>query len=371
MILDTLQNTHVFHVERIIDYLNAKLPLCAIHQSRSILFFCYVFALIIEFLLYPPYSSGNSPFSLSTMFVPLLLVVFLHIILSLFYLSGALFERASWKTAFALLYFLHAPVPLVNFISAIVMFNQEDPNYLFGFSVSCTVSFFIDFLCGIVSRPKQVVPLSFEFALMLSFSLEALYAKKMITSHWISLIPMYLYYIFYFSSLLILTKFCSCCNSQLIKLFSNPEITAEFKAAVNNSSYKNRVDWIVDDNEQRDEHVGKQNIRGYRTQETERIVRFPSRAKFQLYNVDGTPEYPLYLSSPFPVFVTLIITVLFTLQTITPFANFLVWLCLLFVLLIVSILLNSRTTACSFISFTNLDEICVDTLWDHPSLNII
>jgi hypothetical protein len=377
MNLEYLQSSHTFHVERIVDYLASSLPLCALHQTRTIIFFCYVFAIIIEFILYPPYSSGNTPFDTIAIYTPLILVIALHILLSIFYSFGALFERATWRTSFALLYLLHAPVPLVVFIGGIIIFNtQTSDQYLFSFLTTFAVAFTLDFLCGVVSRPSQHVALSFEIVgIVPSLILFALYTKGKITKITIPFIPLFIYYGLYFIFLIFLTPICKGCHGCALSLCSDPEITAEFSAAVDPQlkPFKNRADWADEPDAIGSDHGNRRDphSRWSRAHDTDNITRFPARARFQLYNVDATPENPLYLASPLPMLATLILTILFFVEMISPIANFYFWFGGAVILLIVTILLNSRATACSCLAFTNLDVKCVDVLWDHPSLSIL
>ena len=377
MNLEYLQTSHTFHVERIIDYLSNSLPLCALHQTRTIIFFCYVFAVVIEFLFYPPYESGNSPFGVTAFYVPLIFVIILHILLSLFYSFGALFERATWRTCFALLYFLHTPIPLVVLIGGLIALNTKDSgDYSFSFFVTFAVAFFVDFICGVISRPSQHVALSFEIiGIVPSLILFSLYSAGYIKRVFIPFIPLFFYYILYFVLLFLLTPVCRPCHGCALKFFSDPEITAEFQAAVDPAlkPFKNRADWADEPDAIGTEHISRreQRSRWSKAQDTENLTRVPARARFQLYNVDATPENPLYLASPLPMFAMVLLTVLIFVQVLSPIATFYFWLGGAFILLVVSVLINSRATACGCMSFTNLDIKCVDVLWDHPSLSIL
>ena len=377
MNLEYLQSSHTFHVERIVDYLASSLPLCALHQTRTIIFFCYVFAIIIEFLLYPPYSSGNTPFDSVAIYTPLIIVIALHILLSLFYSFGAIFERATWRTGLALLYLLHSAVPLVVFIGGLIIFNtQTSDKYLFSFITTFAVAFMLDFLCGVVSRPSQHVSLSMEIiGIVPSLILFALYTEGKIKSVTIPFIPLFVYFGLYFLLLIFLTPMFKTCHGCALSFFSDPEIAAEFAAAVDPQlkPFKNRADWADEPDAIGSDHGSRRepHSRWSRTQDAENVTRFPARARFQLYNVDATPENPLYLASPLSMLATLILTILCFIEMISPLTNFYFWLGGAVILLIVTILLNSRATACSCMSFTNLDVKCVDVLWDHPSLSIL
>lgn len=376
MNLEYLQNSHSFHVERIIDFLASSLPLCALHQTRTIIFFCYAFAIVLEFLLYPPYSIKNTPFDSVSILTPVIIVLALHLILSIFYSFGALFERSTWKTTLALLYLLHAPIALVVFIGIIVLFNQDEPAYLFGMFLTLAVGIFVDFLCGVVSRPSQIVPLSFEIiGLVPSLVLATLYSKSIIKQVWVPFIPMLVYYTLYFLMLLFLTPLCKACNSCAVSLFANPEISAEFAAAVDPQlkPFKNRTDWADEPDALGSDHGSRREGRGRwsRAQDGEHITRFPARAHFQLYNIDATPESPLYLASPLPMLSAAVLTALIFIECWSPLANFYFWLVGASLFVVIAVILNSRATACSCLAFTNLDEKCVDVLWDHPSMSIL
>ena len=373
MNLEYLQSSHTFHVERIVDFLSNSLPLCALHQTRTIIFFCYVFAIIIEFLLYPPYSIGNTPFDSSAIYAPIIMVVVLHIILTLFYTFGTLFERATLKTAFALIYLLHAPIPIVILIGSLIVLNND--NYLKGLTTTFTIAIFIDFLFGILSRPSQIIELTFEiFALFPTLLLYSLYLSNYIEKNWIPFLPSFIYFFLYFFFLILLNPYCKICHNCTISLLSDPEIAAEFAASVDPllKPFKNRADWADEPDILGSDHGNKEpRQRWSRTHDNDLIIRFPARAHFQLYNVDSSPENPLYLASPLPMFSFLILTILIFIQTISPLSNFYFWLVGSFILIIISILLNSRATACGCMACTNLDEKCIDILWDHPSLSIL
>ncbi|EAY00093.1 hypothetical protein TVAG_328550 [Trichomonas vaginalis G3] len=376
MNLEYLQSSHTFHVERIIDFLSNSLPLCALHQTRSIIFFCYVFAGLIEFLLYPPYANGNTPFDSVAIYTPIIIVIVLHLLLSILYSFGALFERATWKTGFALLYLLHTSIPLVVFIGGIVIFNLQEKNVEFCFLTTFAVAFFIDFLCGVISRPSQHVSLTFEsIGIVPSLILFALYSKGKIQKYYIPFIPLFAYYALYLLLLLFLTPIFKGCHGCALTFFSDPEIAAEFAASVDPQlkPFKNRADWADEPDAIGSDHGSRREPRSRwsRAQDTENVTRFPARAHFQLYNVDATPDTPLYLASPLPMFATLLLTVLVFIEIRSPLSNFYFWLGGALIILLISIVVNSRATSCSCLAFTNLDTKCVDILWDHPSLSIL
>ncbi|OHT01946.1 hypothetical protein TRFO_31141 [Tritrichomonas foetus] len=422
MNLEYLQETHTFHVERIMDFLAHNLPLCAIHQTRTIIFFCYLFALLIEFLLYPPYSVGNTPFTLTTLFLPLIIVVALHIILTVCYIFGALFERASWKTGLGLMFFFHASIPIVVAIGAIILGTSNNvKNYYFSYSIVVTVSVFLDFLCGVISRPSQVIILSFEIMAVVPASiLASLYFNGNVRQVWAPFLPPFIYFGLYFSMLLLLAPCCGIFRNCALKILSDPEIAVEFIAAVDPQlkPFKTRADWVDEPDALGSDHGGFGGYSGFSTaynngaignagingagagmngglgggslgggggrgrhearasrwsrqQEGDVITRFPSRADFQLYNVDATPENPLYLASPLPMLALAVLLSVFLVHCLSPLANFYFLLAGAAVLLVLAVLLNSRATACSFLAFTNLDDKCVDILWDHPGLSLL
>lgn len=375
MNLEYLQNTHTFHVERIMDYLSHNLPLCALHQTRTIVFFCYIFAFIIEFLLYPPYSIGNTPYDQSTLFLPLIIVVILHLLLIICYVFGALFERANCMTTFALLFLLHAALPFVITIGTIIIVNKTEPNYYFNLSITLAVAFFLDFICGVISRPSQRIVLLFEIiACVPSFILTALYFNNTISQVWISFIPSYIYLGFYFIFLLFLAPFCRPCHHCTLSFLSNPEIGAEFDAAIDPQlkPFKNRAYWEDEPDVLGSDHGNRrERASRWNRNQDENMTRFPTRAEFQLYNVDATPENPIYLASPLPMLALTIVLSVALVHCLTPLSNFYFWFAAALAILVFAVLLNSRSTACSFLSFTNLDDKCVDILWDHPSLSIL
>ncbi|KAH0794244.1 hypothetical protein GPJ56_001847 [Histomonas meleagridis] len=376
MNLDYLQTTHTFHVERIMDYLSHSLPMCALHQTRTIIFFCYLFAVLIEFLLYPPYSIGSTPFDTTTLLLPIIIVIVLHLLLTICYLFGALFERASCKTGFGLIFLLHAPVPLVLVIGVIIIINEDSPNYYFDISILASIGVFLDFICGIISRPSQKVILTFEIiAIFPSSLLFSLYSKNVIDKVWIPFIPPFAYIALYFISLLFLSPSCGAFGTCMRKFFSDPEISAEFQASADPQlkPFKTRPDWndeadIIGSDRQ---NKRERNSRWSRAQDPEKTTRFPSRADFQLYNIDATPENPIYLASPLPMLAIAIVLAVCLVHCISPIGNFYFYLFATVVLLVLAVLLNTRATACSFLAFTNLDDKCVDILWDHPSLSIL
>ncbi|KAK8891365.1 hypothetical protein M9Y10_028573 [Tritrichomonas musculus] len=446
MNLEYLQESHTFHVERIMDFLSRNLPLCAVHQTRTIIFFCYLFACLIEFLLYPPYSVGNTPFTNNTLLIPIIIVVCLHIILAIFYVFGALFERASCVTGLGLMFFFHVMVPLVFLIGYIIVSttNVRTERYYFAFSIIFALGFFLDFICGVLSRKKQVVALTFEIlAVVPAAILASLYYSHIIKKVWIPFLPPFIYFGIYFTFLIFLSPCCGVLHQCSLKFLSDPEISVEFEAAIDPQlkPFKSRTDWVDEPDALGSDHgidsigtpgtmgidmgmnlgsgnpmalgpggstnLGKMGGQGpsgigagsigagigigsgsgttggsglrrenrprwmARTQDGETITRFPSRADFQLYNVDGAPKSPLYLASPLPMLLFAVFLSLILVQCITPLTNFYLWLALAFILLIISIMLNSRATACSVLAITNLDDRNVDILWDHPSLSLL
>lgn len=351
--------------------------MCAIHQTRTIIFFCYIFAFFVDFLLYPPYSVGNTPFQLSTLLVPVILAIALHLLLTICYVFGALFERASWRTGIGLIFLLHAPIPLVLAIGGVVLLNEEKPNYWFAISVLMCVGVFLDFICGVVSRPSQKILLSFELiAACPCFLLTALYQKKILTKVWAPFVPPFAYIFIYFIALVFLTPCCGSFGNAMRRFFADPEIAAEFQAAMDPQlkPFKVKTDWndetdIIgsDRNTNRREKVSKWK----RNLLPEKITRFPSRAEFQLYNIEATPENPVYLASPLPMLALAVVLSICLVNCLHPLSNFYFWVFFGVILLAISILLNTRATACSFLAFTNLDNKSVDVLWDHPSLSIL
>ena len=377
MNLDYIQTTHTFHVERIMDYLSKSLPMCAIHQTRTIIFFCYIFAFFVDFLLYPPYSVGNTPFTQTTLVLPVIIVISLHLLLTICYVFGALFERASCRTGFGLIFLLHAPIPLVMGIGGVIMLNEEKPDYLFVSSILMCIGVFLDFICGVISRPSQKVITSFELiAACPCFLFTALYQKNIIKKVWIPFIPPFIYIGLYFITLIFLAPCCGNFGNSMRKFLSDPEITAEFQAAMDPQSkpFKTRTDWndeadIMDSD--RNINRKEKSSKWKRNLLPERITRFPSRAEFQLYNIEATPENPVYLASPLPMLALAIVLSICLVHCLHPLSNFYFWIFFGVVLLAISILLNTRATACSFLAFTNLDNKSVDILWDHPSLSIL
>lgn len=432
MNLEYLQDSHTFHVERIMDFLSHNLPLCAIHQTRTIIFFCYLFACLIEFLLYPPYSVGNTPFTLSTLLIPIIIVVCLHLILSVCYVFGALFERASCTTGLALIYFFHMMIPLVFLIGYIIIstLDYSTEKVCFSLSIIFTIAFFSDFLCGILSRRSQVVPLTFEIiGIVPSCILASLYFSNHIKRVYVPFLPLFIYFGLYFFALLCLSPCCGIFRRCTLTLLSDPEIGIEFDAAVDPQlkPFKTRTDWVDEPDAIGSDHgfgtLGSGGNLGFNTggnnssfslsipsqggigtpgatisssgtaggngtiggsgrretrsryqtriQEGDQITRFPSRADFQLYNVETAPKHPLYLASPLPMLCTAILVSILMVHCIQPLINFYLWLAAAVVLLVLAVLLNSRAIACSFLAFTNLDDRNVDILWDHPSLSIL
>ena len=376
MNLEYLQSRdHTFHVERIMDFLSRNLPLCAIHQSRTIIFFCYLFAGLIEFLLYPPYSIGNTPFDKTTIMLPVIVVVVLHLLLTICYIFGALFERASCLTSFGLLFLFHAPIPLVLIIGGIIVVNKSDVDLYFALSVIVTVAVFLDFLCGVISRPSQRIILSFELlAVVPTGILAALYFAGKINKVWIPFLPPYIYFALYFLVLVTLAPCCGKCKNATLAVLADPEIAVEFTAAVDPQlkEFKGKADWADATDQLGSDHEGKSaKIRWGSMKNDENVTRFPSRADFQLYNVDATPENPLYLASPLPFLALAVLLSVCLVHCMSPLANFYFWFAGAVVFVVVAVLLNSRATACSFLAFTNIEEKCVDILWDHPSLSIL
>lgn len=448
MNLEYLQESHTFHVERIMDFLSRNLPLCAVHQTRTIIFFCYLFACLIEFLLYPPYSVGNTPFTSSTLLIPIIIVVCLHIILAICYVFGALFERASCITGLGLMFFFHVMVPLVFLIGYIIISttNISTDRYYFSFSIVFALAFFLDFICGAISRGRQVIPLTFELiAVIPAAILASLYFDGRINQVWAPFLPPFIYFFIYFTFLLFLSPCCGALRHCTLKILSDPEISVEFEAAIDPQlkPFKTRTDWVDEPDALGSDHgidsigtpgtigidmglnigsgntmslgaggnakmgkIGGQGTAGIgsdpigpgiglstgptsvagggsglrrenrsrwmtRAQDGESITRFPSRADFQLYNVDSGPQYPLYLASPLPMLCFAIFLSVILVQCIKPLSNFYLWLALAFILLIIVVMLNSRATACSLLAFTNLDDRNVDILWDHPSLSLL
>jgi hypothetical protein len=376
MNLEYLQSTHTFHIERIMDFLSNNLPLCAIHQSRTILFFCYLFAILLEFLLYPPYSIGNTPFDSSTLFLPLIVVVVLHLVLTVCYVFGALFERASCATSLGLLFLLHAPFPIVLAIGGIILLIQSPNSYGFALSVIATIAFSLDFICGCLSRPSQRIILSFELvAGVPSGILAALFFDGQIAKAWIPFLPPFIYFGLYFVVLLTLSPCCNTIRPHMLTFLADPEIQAEFAASVDPQlkPFKSRADWADEPDRFGTDQAQRREPRNRWSQpnEGQSATRFPSRADFQLYNVETAPDNPLYLASPLPILALAIVLSVGLIEIISPLADFYFWGAGALGIFVIAVLLNSRATACSFLAFTNLDDKCLDVLWDHPSLSIL
>ena len=310
------------------DFLSRNLPLCAIHQSRTIIFFGYLFAAVIEFLLYPPYSTRNSPFGTTTLFLPVIIVVVLHLLLTVCYFFGALFERASCMTSLGLLFLLHASIPFVLIIGGIIVLNQKSPNVYFCFSVIMAVAVFLDFLCGVISRPSQRIILSFELIAVVPCAiLAALYFADRIKKVWIPFLPPFIYFGLYFLVLLCLAPCCGKCRGVTLMVLSDPEITAEFAAAIEPQlkQYKTRTDWVDDQDQAGSDHGSRGTRLRQRPDGDENNTRFPKKADFQLYNIDATPENPLYLASPLPMLTVAILLSVCLVHCISPLSNFYFW----------------------------------------------
>jgi hypothetical protein len=98
--------------------LHGERPSLRDDQSQTIIFFCCMFAGFLEFLIYPPYSISNIPFTGSTLAIPLIVLVLLHLGLAVGYVLSAVFEHASFRTALSLSFVYHGSIPIVLLIGA-------------------------------------------------------------------------------------------------------------------------------------------------------------------------------------------------------------------------------------------------------------
>ena len=368
--------TQLFHVERIMDFLTQNLPLCLVHQTRTIIFFCYLFAILIEFLLYPPYSVGNTPFTFGTLFLPLIIVLFLHFILSIAYIAAAGFERASCRTVFGLMFFLHAPLALVMVIGVIVLVATNFSNLYFSLSIIVTVAVLLDFLCGFISRPRQIVILSFEILAAFPMGiLTTLYFNKTIKDVWVPFLPPFIYFGIYFIVLLFLVPTCCCkgLNACTLKMLADIEIKAEYEASGEYQSFKGKSTWAGDSDDGGSDHGSRKKSRSRWSKSQGNIAsrKFPSEDSFQLYNTNGLNDNYLYLASPFPMLALVILLSVILIHLMSPLPSFYIWLLVSTILLIAAILLNSRVTACTCCAITNIDDKDIDVLWDHPALSLL
>jgi hypothetical protein len=364
-----------FHVERIMDLVSHSLPLCAVHQTRTLIFFCYVFVGILEFLLYPPYSTDSATFTLGTLFTPLLFVVVFHVILTVCYVFAALFERASCVTGFRLLYLLHGPLGFVFLVGSLIVLSRDSPDsFAFDFSVILTVGFFVDFCCGFVSGRTNIVSLSLELiGLFPGGILASLYFKGVISSAWLPFVPPFVYFGIYFGILLFLVPQCELRRECLVQFLADPEIRAEIEWAYTTGSGKNR-DEMGKEREKpskRSHRTMSSEYMDVTTQAEQQNTRFPANAEWQLYNLPTQPSSPIYLASPLPILMFAVFLGICLVHVMSPICDFYFWAGGAVLLVVIAILLNSRATACAFLAITNLDERCTNVMWDHPSLSVL
>lgn len=368
--LDYLQISNTFHVERILDYMTPNLPVCYLHQSRSIIFFCYLFAFVIDLVLIPPYQSQTSPFSLNTLLFPFIAAMFIHLLLAIIYSFSAFFERATLKTIFALLFLLHFPFVLFLFFGLIALSNQEAPDFKFVLSLCSFIGSLIDFLVGFFSRPSQKVLLSFEIlSIFPSSFLFFLETQDLLHHRIIPFIPIFVFSLVYFFSIFLLTFFCRPCRTCMTSFLSDPEIEAEFSAATDGQlkQFKDQPYWGGNT----DGLEFKKAKQKYYGNSIENRTKFPFQAEFQYYLLESRSDRKrdyIYLISPFPMLAFMSISIFLYLHLIYNFQNFIFIFAGFIFVLILSIFLNSRACACSFLSISNIDSQNAMILWDHPSL---
>lgn len=370
-----------FNVERLVDYLVPQMPLCSLHQSRSLLIFLYLISIFLIAVVSDEITENEFSISTFTLFVPLIFIMIFHIFLTIFYSVCTLLGGASYKTCVAIQYYLHFPVGLVSLISTLIYFIDEIKEVKLFIYATFTVAFLIDTVFGLISMRNQKMKLFFEGLVIIpSFILLILNYYNIIPYNWIYLMPFIIFVAFYF--IIIWFLFSSNKSLHIIGLyfFADKEIRAEFIAADDFESYWNSTFWRDESKLRRSESDDSSSSLGESDEHAEtsiligtkkRDFRFPRKEPFQLYKLDGNPQYPFYIASiPVVMWLTVLIILAFV-QCMIAIPGFVYIFMIAFSVMILLFLYNSRATSWSLFTITNMDNDWVDILWDHPNLSLL
>ncbi|EAY16226.1 hypothetical protein TVAG_341200 [Trichomonas vaginalis G3] len=378
-----LEDTH-FNNERIFDFLDTNIPLCSLHQTKTVVTVFYFISLAIIYLMWPQVFKESSPLELAVVFFPIIFTASIHVLMTTFYIVFAKFEEASFKTCISFIYNYHSLYPLIELVGCgIIHFGGNDLN-LFWISSFSTASLAFDIMFGLYAARSHKITLIFQCVALFPCSvLVLLYSVKLVPV-WSVYIPFFAYGIIYLTILLSLLKCNKTCSTRTVSFLADPEIKAEFIASDDYESFWNAAYWRDNTQVRRrsesDDSSSSDEMSSSRTApdttaliniQNKKEQKFPKKENFQLYKLDTMIEKPIFITS-------LTINVAFIAFVAVAFVNsfkvipgfYYIIGCFPIVLLIIS-LLNSRSFGYNSCVITNINNDHVEILWDHPSFSSI
>ena len=372
-----------FHIERILDFITPTIPLFSIHQARTTLLFLYCISVGVIYCFIPQMKNGSTVISVFTLSFPLICVTAFHIILSLLYIIFALFAGACFRTLVGIHFYLHTNYAIAIFSLMMVHFSNDISNPVFMYLVGCAASAFLDFILGLYAssnhRTFLLLDLVFIFPTLLIWSL---FEKNIVPSKFYIFIPSIVFYLIYFNLLIGLAKCMPKCFHKLsAKFFSDSSLYAEYEASENFQSYWNSALWreepirlhIKETSSSSSSSEFENNIDAplFTSGTKKKDFRFPRKEKFQLYKLDDISKHPFYICSLISSLVLAGNIVLVLIHCYNPIPGFLIIFGCTLILLIFSIIFNSRAIAWNCFAITNIGNDIIHILWDHPSLSMI
>ena len=372
-----------FNIERIFDFLDSSLPLCSVHQMKTVISFFYFMSFTIMFLLYPQINSGSISVGYFLTFFPLYVAMAIHVVLSILYIVFSLFCGASSKTCVRHVYSYHTMVPfsmgslLIIFLIFSIPFNVSNITICLAISLTC------DSLCGLASLESHRFLILFETLALIPFIvLYHLYVNNKLPYMWMIYIPFYVYFVVYSAILIGLMNCCGAWNGCSTSFLHNQGIQAEFDASYDFEVFWNSAYWH-DRNQRKSESEDSSSPQDHNDDDfvntiasslidtKKRDQKFPKKSQFQLYKLDSTLEKPYFESSLLIVLAFMCFIIICTFQTKwTVYSFYCIFGGGTIVLFLLS-LINSRAFGRNTLFITNLDLDTIDILWDHPSFSLV
>ena len=370
-----------FSNERIFDFLDTTIPLCSVHQTKTVLTFFYLISGLIIYMTFPLSHRESSPLWDTTTFIPIIFTAAIHVLMTTLYIVFALFAGASIKACLGLVFCHHTIYPIVVGIGSIIVAIYGKTISLFFLALFSAISILLDIIIGVISQPSHKFQLMFESIGMLPCSILIILYKLGIVPHFAVYIPFCVFFIAYIVIIITLMKCCKPWNKCTYSFLSDPEIMAEFVASNDYESFWNSSYWRETQTRRRSDSDSSSSSSEAKTRESidlsflidtnKRELKFPKKEKFQLYKLDTEQEKPFFISSLIVsvVFTAFMVTCLF--NAIRPFRSFYYLIAVFVLLIFFTAILNSRAIGYNMCAITNINNDILDILWDHPSFSYV
>lgn len=373
-----------FNNERIFDFLDTNIPLCSVHQTKTVVTFFYFISFVVIYLMWHQVFKETSPLPINVVFTPIVFTSGIHILMTIFYIVFALFEEASIRTCISFVYNNHSIYPFIILFGYIIIQTNGITLNIFWLAVFMTISIVLDIIFGLYSSISHRISLIFRIIGMAPCSILVILHTLNMVPLWSVYIPFFAYFAIYSIILLSLLKCNKQCSNRTVNFLYDPEIRAEFVASDDYESFWNAAYWrdntqirrrsASEDSSSSDEVSSTRNAPDSTALiniQNKKEQKFPKKENFQLYKLDTMIDKPIFITSLEMniVFISFIAVMFVDAFKTIPGFYYIVGLFPI-VLFIVS-LLNSRSFGYNSCVITNINTDHIDILWDHPSFSSI